>query len=165
MAKLTVSFPHISRLFSALLWILLTSLIVTNLYGKLTLQPNTLNTLPLLLQPFSSEEHMRYAQLLWTSGHTNNAKHEVHLADVLGASDKSKDTLNALKQEPILLQNKYDYWVQSVRKYPDFADAYLLAAIAAYQLGKTPEAKKLMNEALKINPVSPSILEFSAFMQ
>lgn len=154
-----------SRVFFSLLWLLLFSFIILNFYAKRTLRPNTVNTLPVLLQPFSPREHILLAQTLWSEGFHDDAKREAKLAQVLGASDQIATQLSLWELEPERLQTAFDEWMNIANQHPDYADAFLMAAIYAYQSGKITEAKRLIQKASLLNPVSAEILQFSAVMR
>lgn len=157
--------PHISRLFSACLWFLLSIFIAINVFAKFTFQPSLFNTLPILLQPFSSQPHVAFAQILWSHGYGKEAKNEAKLAQVLGATDQITPLLSDWESEPKKAQEGYDKWKRITLEKPDYADAFLLTAIYTYQLGNNSDAIKIAHQASTLNPNSEVIREFSSALQ
>lgn len=155
-------FPRIPRKFSAallsygqnsLLWAGLTILVLANAYAKVNLAPPYTRELTQVLQnPFTSLAHEFFAHRLWQEGLISQAQTELRLANVLGAS--TEDELTAWASEPARVQAAYDYWKSIVAAKPDYRDAYLSLATAAYQLGKTEEAKSGAQQVLALDPAN-----------
>ncbi|MBI3577749.1 tetratricopeptide repeat protein [Candidatus Gottesmanbacteria bacterium] len=174
-------FPHVSRKFTAslifygqntVLWAGLTVFFLLNVYAKVNLAPRFEKELwQVLLRPFSALAHEALAHSFWQQGLLSAAQSELRLAtafpkssnetSVLGAS--TEDELTAWAAEPARVKTNYDYWKSVVAVKPDFRDAYLALAAAAYQLGKTDEAKTAARSGLDLNPNNADatrILEF-----
>lgn len=166
-------FKHIPQLLSAwVLWLLLFAFISFNWYAAAVTEPTIKQALPVLLRPFQATVHLGLAQSLWRKGLTAEAIHEAKLAqelesrkNVLGATSQITTLLNYWESEPEKLKQLYATWKQITLEKPDYADAFLMAGIYAYQLGNTDEAKQLINQARTRNPVSPAISRFVPFVQ
>lgn len=170
----TFQFPHISRRIPEqfILWLSLLLLLYVNIYAKNTIASDIVNTLPVLLKPNSAQAHINFAQSLWNKGQTTEAKQEARIAHelnthtgVLGASTDVSTLLANWESAPIKLQSGLDMWKNIIRTHPDYADAFVMAAVYAYQLGNTHEAKNFINQAVTLNPVSPIIRQFSSIIQ
>jgi tetratricopeptide (TPR) repeat protein len=163
-----LQFPHFTRKFSAslvfygqnsLLWTGLTLLFLVNIYAKVNLTPSYEKELLQMLQkPFSSLAHETLAQNFWQQGLISAAQRELRLAQtlpkennvsVLGAS--TEDELIAWTSEPALVKASYEYWKTVVSAKPDYRDAYISFAAAAYQLGFLDEAKTAAQTAMNLN--------------
>lgn len=167
-------FPHISRRIPEqfILWLSLLLLLYANIYAKNTIASDIVNTLPVLLKPNSAEAHINFAQSLWNKGQTTEAKQEAIIAQelnahtvILGASTDIKTLLTDWESAPIKLQSGLDVWKNIIRTHPDYADAFVMAAVYAYQLGNINEAKNFINQAVTLNPASPIIRQFSSIIQ
>lgn len=166
-------FKHIPQLLSAgALWLLLFAFISFNWYTVAVAKPAIKQTLPVLFQPFQATVHLELAQSLWREGLTVEAIHEAKLArelesgnNVLGAASQTTTLLNHWESEPEKLKQLYTTWKQITLEKPDYADAFLMAAIYAYQSDLIAEAKKLIDEAAVLNPISAEILQFSEIMK
>lgn len=178
-------FPHFSRLFSAnrripwlrtlnliILWLLLLLFLAINILTKKTVASSPMDTIRVLQQPFSSQAHVRFAELLWDKGHVSRAKHEARIAadleeerTVLGASTDAKNLLSKWESEPKRILQQYAFWSEIIRTRKDYADGFLFAATYAYQAGNIGEARKLIHQAALLNPLSTTIQQFRDVMK
>ncbi len=177
-----IQFPHVSRKFTAsvlsysqnsLLWTGLTIFFLLNVYAKINLTPRFEKELWQVLQrPFSALSHEVLAHRLWQQGLISAAQRELRLAQtlpkennvsVLGAS--TEDELIAWASEPARAKASYEYWKAVVAAKPDFRDAYVSLAAAAYQLGYFDEAKTAVEKAMSIDPNDTSVYQLIKFLQ
>jgi len=167
MRLFTFKFPHIPRLFSAtllflVLWAGFGLLLAVNGLSLEAGSPATLY-LPVLRRPLSADVHTKTAQALWNTGHRQQAKYEAGLAQdlsggaVLGDVAPS-DLLTQWESEPVKLNDQFLHWKKITEEKPDYRDAFVMAAVFAYQLGNKPEAVALINRAFALDP-SPAIHE------
>ena len=174
MKVLKLQFPQISRLFSAtlfqsllfwsgnaILWSLLVSLFCFNALSRLQMQNSLSSYLsPVLSDPYSAQIHMKVASTLWKQGFHNQAKKELSLArdleqkneaSVLGASTTPDELLNLWNSQPQKLNEDYTYWKSIAEKLPNYRDAYIQAGSLAILLGKTKEAKYLLEQSHELD--------------
>lgn len=172
-------FPHISRLFSApvtataekaLSLAILVGFLAYNV-GLLLKPTPWIAALSVLQKPNSSEAHTRLAYALWEERKLVGAQKELLLAEemvnrtaqnnrmrnVLGVTTKPMELLQEWQNEPDRLQEEYQFWKNVARTHPDFRDAYVAAALYAYQLGKTDESRAYLMNAQSVDPNSPAI--------
>lgn len=170
-----LKFPQISRFFSATvgnsasrlgLWGSLTALVLFNFFSAvnsplLSAQPAVVRV---LLAPYDPTNHLALANWLWQAGWWAAAKQELLLASefwkspaagndrfVLGTTASPTDLLHEWEEEPHRLSAAYAYWQGVAKEKPDYRDAYVAAAAAAYQLGNMGEAQNLLHQALTID--------------
>lgn len=156
-----VHFPHITRLFSALLWMILVAWIVANGFA-LRLIPSPLSQLlfPSLASPFSIAQHVATAERLWRLGYRQTATRELLIAtdlvkskgSVLGATTDPTTLLALWKSEPTKLRAVYEHWKSVTAEKPDYRDGFLMAGIYAYQLENDSDAKLLFEKAYALDP-------------
>ena len=103
MSIVKLQFPHISRLFSAILWILLICLYYVNVSPLKT----TAYFLPILRHPFVAKIHIEVASLLWDEGFQKTAKQELILAQDLAKPGDSSVLGAATLQDQWEGQPKY----------------------------------------------------------
>jgi len=158
-------FPHISRVFSALtfvLWVLLLMAFIFNIQGVIQ-KPSLLSEFfaSSLSHPFSAKTHVSTAINLWNSGFHQTAKHEILLAQdlfrtqeqsVLGIATSPSVLLAQWELQPQKLKDDYKYWVSVVKEKPDYRDGYIMAGFCAYQLNKQEEALGFLLKAHEIDP-------------
>ncbi len=152
---LKLEFPRFSRKFTAsliassissILWAGLTALFAVNVFARTYRAPSYWSKLEAALQePFSTTRHRLLAQELWQEGLRNTAKKEA----ILGAS--TEDLLNQWKNASETLAQAYQFWQSVALAHPDYRDAYITLASLAYQLGKTEETKRLLNQAIALD--------------
>jgi tetratricopeptide (TPR) repeat protein len=171
----TFQFPHISRFISAstlssflywteraVLWSLLIGLFSYNVMSTLAWKsPLTLYFLPALKEPFSSTTHMEIASKLWETGLHAQAKQEIALAQelmsskdmsVLGMSTSPASLLQEWESQPHKREEEYRYWKTILEQKPDYRDAYIQAAVFAYELGNIEIASDLLHKAYTLDP-------------
>jgi hypothetical protein len=125
---------------------------------------------PLLKQPLSSESHSTLAQTLWSQGQTSLAKHEATLAQdleggVLGTSTSTTALLTQWETEPAKIAQDLEHWKLVTQQKPDYRDGFIMAAAAAYKLGKLSEAEKYINDALALDPTSTTAQELRSIIK
>ncbi len=179
--------PHISRIFSALpelsqfRFVALASFlafIALNVW-MIHVHPNPLITerLDLIISPFSSANHMRFGQRLYTLGNTSDATKELQLADqvgtfplpfsllvprVLGVQSEPKDMLNRWEQDRTYILRSYAFWKTVVEQHPDYRDAYMTLAAICFRLDKQDAAMTYINAAYALDPNNAAVKEFAA---
>lgn len=178
---LKLKFPHFTRIKTArllsyggntILWTGLTVFFLLNVFAKINLTPAFQKELLQVLQkPFLALTHEGLAYRFWQLGILSAARQELLLAQdfpkknytgVLGAS--TEDELTAWASEPVRAKASYGYWKTVIAAKPDFRDAYISLAAAAYQLGFTNEAKVAAQTALNLNPDSPDLSRLIEFL-
>src|SRR3990167_11082068 len=60
---------------------------------------------------------------------------------VLGVTTSPLDLLTQWQEEPVRLENTYQFWKRIAAEKQDYRDAQLMAGLLAWQLGYTKEAK------------------------
>lgn len=140
------AFPHITRLFSANIF--------TRVVGKATLW------LVLVFVVFANV-YMAY-------GKNNEAFHAIHLfimkrtspntdtKNILGTTDTKSDS----NMQTTEIRQQFDYWKSIIRDHPDYRDAYVQAAMHAYQLGLFAESRAYIEKAKTIDPNFTGISSF-----
>ena len=155
-----IEFPHISRIFSALLWLALVSFIFINIYAKRTLTPLLWPRLIATLRaPTNPTLHTNLAKYYWDYGLLAESKKELALIDqannVLGTATPPLDLFAQWEKEPLKNQQLLVKWERIIQQYPDYRDAYLIAATLLYELGKAEEAHALATTAIALDPNNP----------
>lgn len=169
-------FPQISRFISAtafvLLWAGLGLLVGINSLGRMQHLPSILAYLEVLKEPLSPGGHIRIAQTLWETGQQAQAKREATLAQdltdgavVLGTATSPSELLSRWETEPIQLQSQFAYWKTVTQEKPDYRDAFVMAAAAAFKLGNTQEALELINRAYALDPTSSIVGELRTIIE
>lgn len=148
-----LQFPQISRLFTALLWILLLCLFYVNVS---TLRTNAY-FLQILQRPFAANAHVEVASTLWDKGFQQAAKRELLLAqDLAKPDDAAVLGATTLQQEweeqPKMLEASYSYWKQVTDEKSDYRDAFVQAGALSYEMGNTQEAKSFFQKAHDLDP-------------
>jgi len=174
MAKETVHFPQITRVFSAftlasvwqwservVLWAVLIAFIIVNLSTAKN-HPSKLSELlaPSLTNPFSIAQHVTTAKHLWDLGYRETATRELVIAQglveaggsVLGATSNPTTLLAQWELEPSRLKAAYEYWKSVTDEQPDYRDGFLIAGSYAYQLGNITEASSMAQKAYALDP-------------
>lgn len=162
-------FPHFSQLKNArlffsfeigLLWASLAALIAVNILSIQKGRPAYWNKLMMLFEsPRSVPRSVDLASLLWKQGHKKEAR------NVLGVSTDSLQTLAQWEGEAANLEKKYLLWQSIAAAKPDYRDAFVSLSALAYRLGKLDEARSWLTRAQTLDPNSPTIQEFSAFLK
>jgi len=181
-------FPHFPRIFSAgvvsvtgriILWGLLVSLVLFNVWAKLSLADNSSESvLAAINNPQSIPFHMTLARRFWETGNLPAAQRELSLAQelvqslstqrsrmVLGVTSEPVDQLRQWELELGKLKEEYQFWQNIVEEHPDFRDAYIALSAISYQLSHMGEAKLYGKKALSLDPnnvLSQSLLRFLA---
>lgn len=158
-----LKFPHISRLFTAiLLWCGLVAVFYVNVFVQIhNNQSFPSYFFQTLTHPFNPQPHVDSALTLRNQGFNQSAKRELTIAEdlykagngsVLGATTDPSVILNDWKAEPQILKDKYNYWKKIIVQKPDYRDGYIISGILAYELGKVQEAKSLFTKARELDP-------------
>lgn len=148
-----VYFPHISRIFSATLWILLFALIGFNVSVWIT-KPLAYSdkVFQIFTHPFSALAHEDLAQTLWNSGARRRASHEftliAELSPVLGASTTAKAQREAAHMK---------YWQDTAANLPDYRDAYVQLAALSYTQGNLTQAHAYLLKAQIVDPNNTTV--------
>lgn len=161
-----LQFPHNSRFFSARnlvlgekigLWSILAILLTISLLNRNPTDLLSKDTLAVLLSPKSSQTHIQLAMDYWEDKNFELAQRELLLASermrlqtnkpdgsnqVLGATTSPLDLLTQWQEEPVRLENAYQFWKRTATEKPDYRDAQLMTGLLAWQLGQTKEAKE-----------------------
>lgn len=170
-----LKFPHYPRFFSAwipswlvntLLWGALAAVLAANLYAHSRFPLDSLSWQN--LRSPTSTTHTEKAKQLWQLGLAAAARREIKLADefggqVLGAVASPLEILSDWEGEPQRLSRELTLWKKIVAEKPDYPDAYLAAAAAAYKLSSLGEARALLIKAVALNPrhsVAKQLLNF-----
>jgi tetratricopeptide (TPR) repeat protein len=157
-----LKFPHISRVFSAILWTTLLAFIIVNIY----LASKNTSIIQLffsssLSQPFSVESHIKTAVALWNKGMQTTALQEIRIADdlyrangasVLGSASTPSTILTDWESQPQKLKTDFTFWKSITEKQPDYRDGYIMAGLYAYQMQNMKEALSLLNKAHELDP-------------
>lgn len=179
----SLKFPHYPRFFSArpspwliktLLWTGLILVITANVYARwrFPLKPSFLQN----LRSPTVTSHIKLAQEYWSQGLVAATKQELTLADelwsswaanevnkdVLGAVSSPLELLSSWEAEPKRLAQELDFWKNVVTQKPDYRDAYITAAAAAYQLYRLAEARQLLETAFRLDPYFGPTRELAA---
>lgn len=103
--------------------------------------------------------HLKLARIFFDNGQIPQVNNKLKLADtsrnILGVSTGNSTLLGTWQSEPLTLQHEYEYWLKLTENKPDYRDAYIMAAIMAYQMKYSPEAIKLIQTALSLDPNYP----------
>lgn len=176
MTQEALRFPHIPRLFSATvsfvsLWAGLGLALTINI-AQLQQSPTDTTYRFLLQTPLVASSHTQAALTLWNQGRHEEAKHEAGIAQdlaamggVLGTSISAEDLLNTWEAEPERLHTAYSYWKKVTEQKPDYRDAFIIAAIHAYQLGYSQEAHTLIGQAAQIDPSSTIVQLWKTYIE
>ncbi len=62
-------------------------------------------------------------------------------------------------------QSDLAFWKSVIEEKPDYRDAYVAAAAAAYKMENYEEARELINRAFTIDPTSPTVQKLKAIME
>ena len=152
-------FPHISRIFSAGLWLLLLTLVSVNVFLWLT-KPLAYSgkIIEVFNHPFAALVHEDLARALWNSGARTLAGHELaivtELNPVLGASTTAKTERE--KAETI-------YWQNILTSHPDYRDAYIQLASLSYQEGNLAQAHAYLLKSRILDPNNTTVDSLVAF--
>lgn len=174
MALLSFQFPQISRFFSAktvfsilswgehtLLWGGLGLLIAINSLNLLDAPTSKLSILPVLSRPFSADRHMELAYTLRNLGLEAEANREAMLAQDIS---HGQAVLGVWEAQPAELKVGFTHWKTISEEKPDYRDAFVMAAVTAYQLNNQKEAVTLINRAYTLDPASPTVQELRAII-
>jgi len=146
-------FPHISRIFSASLWLLLLALISFNISVWIT-KPLAYsdNIFQIFTHPFSALAHEDLAQTLWNSGARTRASLELaivaELSPVLGAQTSALAQREAAHMK---------YWQDTAANLPDYRDAYIQLASLSYREGNLTQAHAYLLKAQILDPNNATV--------
>lgn len=156
-----LQFPHIPRIFSAIiLWTLLAGAVSFNVYSLLHRPLAYTNELAAVFsRPFSGPAHQELAQALWNSGRREAAKREFAVAaefnSVLGV-----DTTAQAERETA----KVNYWQEIAATHPDYRDAYIQLAHISYAQGNLTQTKAYLSQAAAIDPNGKAVGDLLKFI-
>jgi len=145
---MSLKFPHISRIFSASLWVLLFALVSFNISIWVT-KPLAYSdkVFQIFTHPFSALAHEDLAQTLWNSGARTRASLELaivaELSPVLG-----EETTTRAQREAAQMK----YWQDTAANYPDYRDAYIQLAALSYTQGNLTQAHAYLLKAQILDP-------------
>ena len=151
--------PHISRIFSASLWLLLFALISLNIILVIS-KPLAYSDkiFQILDHPFSAPAHEDLAQTLLNSGARTLAGREFalisELSPVLGAQTTAREQQNA---------TEITYWENIIVAHPDYRDAYLQLAELNYQNGNLTQTQEYLLKAQTLDPNNATVNHLIAF--
>jgi len=150
---MSLKFPHIPRIFSASLWILLFALVSFNISIWVT-KPLAYSdkVFQIFTHPFSALAHQDLAQTLRNSGARTRAGHELaivaELSPVLGASTTAKAQREAAQMK---------YWQDTADNHPDYRDAYIQLAALSYTQGNLAQAHAYLLKAQILDPNNTTV--------
>lgn len=75
-------------------------------------------------------------------------------ANVLGTSDTTNTDIRPNNKDD---KAEYSFWIEIINTHPDYRDAHVNAAILAYKLGLTDEARSHANKVKELDPNYPGI--------
>ena len=157
--KKLISFPHISRIFSApagsllsrrTLWSILAAFIVTNVYAQANYDAIEWEKLiPMLGSPLAAATHLTLAHTLESEGRLSAAREEMLIAydlglPILGATTKHDDT------------ESIPYWSGIASQYPTYRDAHLILGWLYYKQGNRTLAQTEIEAARTLDPANES---------
>ncbi len=154
-----VYFPHISRIFSASLWLLLFTLVSFNIFIWSTKPLAYSNKVfQIFTHPGSALAHEDLAQTLWNSGARTRASHEftliAELSPVLGAQTSAQAQREAAQMK---------YWQDTAANYPNYRDAYVQLAALAYREGNLTQAHAYLLKAQILDPNNDTVNRLADF--
>ncbi|MFC1647135.1 tetratricopeptide repeat protein [Patescibacteria group bacterium] len=169
-------FPYFLSFFNtrklrAAVYIFIFIILILTLFINVNNYPNiSYDFLEVLKKPQDPITHLHLADKYWNIGKSNSALVEINISqrlldkkpnlvnpsssvtNILGASSSPVETWKKWHEEPIKLQEDYNYWQEIVDKHPDYRDAYVKTAYYAFLLGKKDKALLLLNKAKTIDP-------------
>jgi hypothetical protein len=150
-----LKFPHISRIFSASLWLLLFTLVSFNIFIWST-KPLAYSdkVFQIFTHPFSAATHETLAQVLTGSSAQRERAIVAELSPVLGAQ-----TSAAAQREAAHM----NYWQDAAANYPDYRDAYIQLAALAYREGNLTQAHAYLLKAQILDPNNPTVNRLTDF--
>lgn len=72
---------------------------------------------------------------------------------------KDEAVLGVTASESAELASQFLYWKNLTEEKPDYRDAFVMAATAAYKLKRYEDAKIFINRAFVLDPTSPTVRE------
>ena len=156
MKILRLQFPHISRIFSASLWLALVALIGVNHSFQPLTYSNKISQI--FSHPFSAATHEQFAQTLLNAGSLTRANDEIalvaELSPVLGAATTIKNQQATRDMQ---------YWKQIVSNRPDYRDAYIQLASITYHSGNLTQAHDYLQKAQTLDPNNATVHRLFSF--
>jgi hypothetical protein len=141
--------PHISRIFSAILWVLLIALFIAN---KPIAYSNDL--FDVFHHPFSALAHEHLYQHLTGPVADQEQAIIAELSPVLGAATTANE------QQATIDMN---FWQSVTVAHPDYRDAYLQLAQLNYQNGNLLQTQANLLKAQALDPNNTTINRLMAF--
>jgi len=80
-------------------------------------------------------------------------------------SSTNEEVLGITASESGHLRDTLTYWLSIAEKNPDYRDAFIMAASAAYQLGNNNQTSDLLHLAHALDPTFPVILEMQKLLE
>lgn len=154
-------FPHISRIFSAGLWLLLLAFIGFNIFLKLTIPLSYSDKLINVFgNPLSWDTHVALARALWQNGPKDRAIQEMLLAVELSPKEETPGTAQVLgvwQNEPLQQKQQEEYWQTILTRYSDYRDAYIQLAALSYRERNLPQAHAYLLKAQILDPNNATV--------
>jgi hypothetical protein len=156
---MSLKFPHIPRIFSASLWILLFALVSFNISVWIT-RPLTHSdkVFQIFTHPFDALAHEDLAQTLWNSGARTRASLELaivaELSPVLGAQTSARARREAAQMK---------YWLDTAANRPDYRDAYIQLASLSYREGNLTRVHEYLLKAQILDPNNATVNRLTDF--
>ena len=156
MTNLRLKLPHISRIFSASLWLLLCTLMGYNIFVLSHIKPLAYSdkVFQIFIHPFSALPHENLAQTLEGSSADQERAIVAELSPVLGAETTERE-----QQETRNMQ----YWEQIANSHPDYRDSYLQLAQLNYQNGNLLQTQADLLKAQALDPNNTTVHRLVAF--
>jgi len=160
-------FPHISRIFSASLWLVLLALISFNVSLLIT-KPLAYSDklIDVFNHPLSWNTHATLAEALWQNGSKNQAIEEQRLAIELSPKEEfpgNTQVLGAWQNEPNRQKQQEDYWQTILASHPDYRDAYVQLAALSYREGNLLQAHAYLLKAQILDPNNTTVNRLVSF--
>lgn len=171
---LKIQFPHINRkLTAALLFILLTSLVIPNLAQNRLFPASDEKKLrfQLLRNPESSNLHEKLGQY-YLATDEKTAEREYLLAQEYYLKNIPPDEMSILESryspwqtwqnligKKHAIENEREYWEMVNQTHPDYLYAYLKLALFNWQMGETQKAREFLELILTNDPTNQSALK------
>lgn len=118
--------------------------------------------------PFSVDQHIDLASLLWKQGNKHEARQLIASAEtgsVLGATTDPKSLLAQWEEEATLQNKQYVFWQSVAARNPDYRDAYIALTVLSFSLGKTDEAHAWLAKAQTIDPNSLTVQKLREYLR
>lgn len=178
-----LKFPHfirkihagpVVRIFDHLLWYIVISFIVLNLFHAYLFTPGQEEKLQrqIIKNPFESTLHENLGQYYLAVNEEEAAK-EYALAEdlyqkipvggdkILGSRSSPSETWNTIRAERQRLEKAIAYWEKVHQAFPDYLYSKAKIATLAYQLGHTDKAREYIALGIAESPANELLLTLS----